>query len=55
MVSAYPSSASESDRTTSELRRIDLEALHEENRELKELVVQLSKLVIKYVVQQCAH
>jgi hypothetical protein len=35
-----------------EPRRADAEAMQEENRQLRELVIQLSKLVVKYVLRQ---
>ena len=50
MASANPRPISESERTTPEPQR--LEALQEENKELKDLVVQLSKVVLKYVMEK---
>jgi hypothetical protein len=47
---AFPAPISEPNQTTTEPHS-DFEALQEENKQLKDLVV-LSKLVIKYVVQQ---
>ena len=52
MGSAFPNPISEPNQTTTEPQHSDFEALQEENKQLKDLVVQLSKLVIKYVVQQ---
>ena len=52
MASAFPKPNSEPNQTTPEPQRFDFEALQEENKQLRELVVQLSRLVIKYVVHQ---
>ncbi len=49
---AFPTPISEPNQTTTALQHNDFEALQEENKQLKDLVVQLSKLVIKYVIQQ---
>jgi hypothetical protein len=35
-----------------ESKHVEFDDLQEENKQLRELVIQLSKLVIKYVVQQ---
>jgi hypothetical protein len=52
MGSAYPRNAIEPNNTAPEPDPPHLEAVEQENKELKDLVVQLSKLVIKYVMEK---
>ena len=51
MATGTPRPASETNQVLPELQHADFDALQKENNELRELVVQLSKLVIKYVMQ----
>jgi hypothetical protein len=44
--------AAKPERAAPQPQHVHFEALQEENKELKELVVALSKLIIKYVVQE---
>jgi len=50
MATETPRSA-ETIQVLPKLENADFDALQKENNELRELVVQLSKLVIKYVMQ----
>jgi hypothetical protein len=52
VATAFPKPIGDPDRSIPEPQHLDTEALCEENKQLKELVVQLSKLVVKYVVER---
>ena len=54
MVAAYPDSSPELKPAVRELQLSGVDAVQEENKQLRELVVQLSKLVVKYVMSAAA-
>jgi hypothetical protein len=52
MATAYSERLPDAGPPAPEPQHADAEAVQEENRQLRELVVELSKLVVKYVVRQ---
>jgi hypothetical protein len=52
MATAYSERLPDAGRAAPEPQHADAEAVQEENRQLRELVIQLSKLVVKYVLRQ---
>jgi hypothetical protein len=54
VVAAYPDSALELKPAVREPQLSGVDAVQEENKQLRELVVQLSKLVVKYVMSAAA-